>query len=553
MVFAIADSTKSLVDGSAGNNEQEKDILRSVFGKIKPVGSVPAYVEEVGASKLKMGADCISCMFAIHYFFESSAKLNGFLENLSQTLKVGGYFIGSCFDGQKVFDLLANIPNGKSKTGSEGTTKLWEITKKYDAEEIPEGDGGFGLPIDVNFISIGAPHEEFLVPFRLLEDKMRLIGCELLSADELKQLGMVNSTATFDVSWEMAKKKGTTFKMGAGVKEFSFLNRWFIFKRQRQETMATAVVAEAENANVSNGVRGLPPNAGRAANARAKANAVAAAASAIQKNASAVPNAAAPAVPDAPAAAENRPANAPGNKSAKKAAANQGSRTVAVAPGPAADPATKKSYAVGEIFEFYINAPASKDILGIEDPGAARWLAPGAPFRIKDGDVEYPSIEHYMGGMRVKIGGGKPAQAVSLFSREGSIHQRFLNDRLGMTNGGTKSLPEEEDYELLKTELAAVKTATGAVALKKYGVIINEAEWETKKESSLQEALKQRWTMDKRFRKIVETARNQGKYLLYYTPGATTNLGGKRDRNTGQIEGDNKVGKIIMKLSGYPE
>ena len=31
MVFAIADSTKPLVNGEAGNNEQEKDILRSVF------------------------------------------------------------------------------------------------------------------------------------------------------------------------------------------------------------------------------------------------------------------------------------------------------------------------------------------------------------------------------------------------------------------------------------------------------------------------------------------------------------------------------------------
>jgi predicted NAD-dependent protein-ADP-ribosyltransferase YbiA (DUF1768 family) len=89
--------------------------------------------------------------------------------------------------------------------------------------------------------------------------------------------------------------------------------------------------------------------------------------------------------------------------------------------------------------------------------------------------------------------------------------------------------------------------------LKKNKAVVDEAKWATEKEKVIEEGLKQRWTLDKRFRKIIETARNQGKYLLYYTPGATTNLGGKRDKNTGQIEGDNKVGKIMMKLAGYVE
>jgi predicted NAD-dependent protein-ADP-ribosyltransferase YbiA (DUF1768 family) len=265
---------------------------------------------------------------------------------------------------------------------------------------------------------------------------------------------------------------------------------------------------------------------------------VAAAATAIQ-------NAAKPGNSNKPGNA----ANAPGSAGKEVPP----SRTVGVAPGPAADPAAKKSYAIGEVFQFYTDASVAKDILGIEDPGAARWLAPGAPFPIKDGDVVYPTVEHYIAGMRAKLATNKPELAVTIFSREGTIHQRFLNDRLGMTNGGTKQLPEEEDHELLKTELAAVKAAMGGVSLKKSRAVVDEAKWATEKDGVLQEALKQRWTLDKRFRKIIETARNQGKYLLYYTPGATTNLGGKRDRNTGQIDGDNKVGKFMMSLAGYPE
>lgn len=519
MVFAIADATKPLVSGEAGNNDQEKDILRSVFGKVKPVGSVPAYVEEVGASRMKNGADCISCMFAIHYFFETPQKLNGFLENLAQTLKVGGYFIGCCFDGQKVFDLLRNTARGKSKSGSQGKTLLWEIKREYDIDDIPEGDAAIGLGIDVNFISIGMPHREYLVPFNLLEEKMRLIGCDLLTADELKQLGMVQSTATFDVSWDLAKKNGKEFKMNAAVKEFSFMNRWFIFKRKRQESLPTDV-AEALPSVASEPVR-----TGRTAAAREKANAVANAATAIQLKV------------NTPTGAQPLPSvEAP--------------RTVAVAPGPAAE--APKTYTIGEVFQFYNDAATSRDVLGIEDKGAARWIAPGAPFPIKDGDTIYPTMEHYIGGMRVKLATNKPELAETIFSREGTIHQRFLNDRLGMTNGGTKSLSEEEDHEILKTELSAVKTAMGGVSLKKNRATVDEAKWATVKDGALEEAIKQRWTLDKRFRKIVETARSQGKYLLYYTAGSTTNLGGVRTR-TGQIDGENKIGKIIMKLAGYPQ
>ena len=500
-----------------------------------------------------MGADCISCMFAIHYFFETPAKLNGFLENLSQTLKVGGYFIGCCFDGGKVFDLLRDTPTGLSRSGQEGKTTLWEITKQYEAEDMPEGDAALGLGVDVNFISIGMPHREYLVPFKLLEDKMRLIGCELLTGDELKEVGMVNSSATFDVSWEMAKKRGTTFKMIDAVKQFSFMNRWFIFKRKRQETLATAeAVAQAPQAPQNQG----KANAGRSAAARNRANAVAEAATAIQNQAQ--PQAKSQASAQKPENQGQKPENQGQKPENQGQAQPQGqaqapTRTVGVAPGPAAAPT--KSYTLGEVFQFYMDAATSKDQLGMKPPdkGAARWLAPGAPFPIKDGDVEYPTMEHYIGGMRAKRATNKPELAETIFSREGTIHQRFLNDRLGMTNGGTKQLSEEEDHDLLKAELSAVKLAAGGVALKKYKAVVDDAAWATEKDKVLEEALKQRWDRDARFRKIIETARNLGKYLLFYTPGATTNLGGKRDKDTGQIDGDNKVGKIMMKLAGYPD
>ena len=556
MVFAIADSSKPLVDGTAGSTDEEKDILRSVFGKARPTGSVPAYVEESCASRLKLGADCVSCMFAIHYMFETPEKFTGFLRNLSDTMKVGSYFIGCCPDGQTVFNLLRG---DTSKRGIDKGTVVWDITKRYEVDDIPEGDGGFGLGIDVEFISIGKAHREYLVPFQLLEDKLRTIGCELLTAEELKAVGMVNSTAMFDVSWEMAKKKGEKFPMSDAIKQFSFLNRWFIFKRKRQESVAAAAVAETEVAGIGSRKQNRTATAvaaqpGTAAAPKGRSETVAQAARAASL--------AATAIQDAEGAA-----NARNKRTAQVAEAANGvakgtqalEGTVPVAPGAAAP--TERSYTKGEVFLFYGKAGLNDEQLKMKDPGAGRWLSPSARFPIEDPETKliYPTVEHYIAGMRIKLATDKPELAESIFSREGSIHQKFLTDRVALTNAGTKPLSEEEDTRLLEAEVAAVKDAMREPFLKRYwrgttGKIVDEAKWATVKGEVIEDAINQRWTKDARFRKIVETARDRGKYLLYYTPGAaSSNVGGIRSTKTGVIEGQNMIGKTMMRLAGYPE
>jgi hypothetical protein len=67
--------------------------------------------------------------------------------------------------------------------------------------------------------------------------KMATIGCELVPAEELEAIGLKNSTNTFDNSFEMAKRDkslkdpANKFNMPEIVTKFSFLNRWYIFKR----------------------------------------------------------------------------------------------------------------------------------------------------------------------------------------------------------------------------------------------------------------------------------------------------------------------------------
>ena len=241
MAFIVGDSSKSIVDGDAGASAEDRDILRSIFGRAEPEGQVPPYIQQNFAGALREGADVAACMFALHYFFENKTALDGFLKNLDSAVKIGGLFVGCCFDGQKVFQLLEGIGKGHTRTGMENDVPIWSITKEYEADQLTDSEESLGLGINVNFISIGMTHREYLVPFDFFIQKMKSIGFRLLYPDELVQLNLQNSTTTFDKSYRMAqesddgKGKGKVaegrYFMPEAVKEFSFLNRWFIFKR----------------------------------------------------------------------------------------------------------------------------------------------------------------------------------------------------------------------------------------------------------------------------------------------------------------------------------
>ena len=507
MAFAVGDASKNMRNGEASTAIDDKVILQAVLGKTKPEGVVPPYITANMSSRFKMGADVISCMFATHYFFESAEKFNGFLKNIAENLKVGGYFIGCCFDGEKTFDFLRGR---ESRVGEEGGTTLWKISKKYEADEIPGGDEAFGMPIDVEFISIGMPHREYLVPFRLLLDKMATIGCELCGPEELAALGLRSSTEMFGDSHSAAAKAGRKFPMTKAVEQFSFLNRWFVFRR-KNETGGMAVVGATTVPTVPSGM----------------------------------PVVGATTVPTVPTTVS-------GNLQAR-------SQSVATAPEAPEAPVPqngRQQYDAAQILQFELES-APIDKLRIGDKTAQRWIAPGSPFPIQDPDPRsagetYPSTEHFLAAMRYKVASDKPGLAQSLFGSQGTIHQKFLRQRqaeIGV-GAGAKPLTDVRDTALLVEELKEVHTEMRAAAMKKWKAKFDEGKWNSVKDELLENAVQQRWTKDARFRTIVEAAKQQGKYLLFFTGSASSEYGGKRTKE-GYLEGENKLGKSMMKVAGF--
>lgn len=522
MMFTIGSSARRLATGEAGATPEESNMMRAIYGQVAPDGPIPKFIEKYGQGRLKRGADCVAIMFALHYFFENEGSLDTFLLNVSDSLALGGLFIGCCFDGQKIFDGLARIPEGGSLVGKESGAEIWKMTKRYSQTEFTSGPESLGMPIDVEFISIGTENREFLVNFEYLKQKMAGIGCDLLTAAECKELGLNHSTELFEDTWNAAKKKGNIFEMGPKVKQYSFFNRWFIFKRRRggvQEEIIEAVVVPAA----------VPAPGEEAAAAAAPAKKTAA-----ERTAELRAKMAAKKAGEAPAAS-----GAAGGSSAAEG-------------GPAAVAGGPKTYETWQVIKFFQDA-APKDVFGLKDNTAVRWLAPSAPFPITDAytGAKYPSVEHYIAGMKYKLATNNPDVGARLFSDKGTVHAEFLAIRATETGQGARALKDDREQELIGAERKKVTAESSPAAMKRYGAVFDESKWLPVKDTVLRDALKQRYTTDKRFREIVNAAKAKNLYLLYYTgPQSGSELGGKHATNK-TIDGQNKVGTMIMALAKY--
>lgn len=536
--FVIGNSAKNIVSGEAGANPEESNILRRIFGKYEADGPVPPYIDKVMAGSLRAGADVAACMFALHYFFKNKETLDGFMRNLSEIVKIGGYFIGCCFDGNKVFQMLRYLQKGESKTGSVVGVPLWSITKEYDATELLPDESSLGLPIDVQFISIGSGQIEYLVPFELLTKKMKEIGFTLLETSEKKELGLNESTNTFDVSYLMAERDKQRFNMLEPVKEYSFLNRWFIFKRRGEGVVPIVEEAAMSEALIADD---------------ASSEAIT-----IEKQ----PSAAVLAVPSIKKTKNKPKVGVLPSAAATAATAEESMPPIELevdAPARSAMlPDAERTFDNIEIFRFGPDVPANS-MLGLKTSGGkkddyiGRWMSLAGRFPIPDAEDEsitYPTIEHFLAGMKIKHASNKPQLAKDIMSTTGSIHRAFGLKRVG------KSIEPEsgEDFKLLLDEITMVrKKISTKTNLNQYRLVINDMVWNSIKDKYLMDALEYRFKRDARFISGVTAARDMGKYLLYSTTASLggSELGGVRNLSSKKILGENKVGRFIMEIAEF--
>lgn len=194
------------------------------------------------------GFDIVSCQFAVHYFFETDKTLDDFACNVSNFLKPGGYFVGTCLDAMKVNEALRDVSVGGSiEGGAEEGELVWQIVKLYDELSIDDPSKNIGLRVKVYMETIGQSLVEYLVDFRLLVQALSKYNVHPLTPTECSALftsegGKCMSTGTFEELFSDmrshklvrdvdAKSIELASSMSEAEMRYSFMNRWFMFRK----------------------------------------------------------------------------------------------------------------------------------------------------------------------------------------------------------------------------------------------------------------------------------------------------------------------------------
>ena len=243
-LFVHGNSSVNIRDGSAMFTEKGKEIVQAVFGngsKNKEKLGEGVYNQYGKASD---GFQITSCQFAVHYFFKDMISLASFARNVSEMTKVDGYFIGTSYDGKKIFNALRREKVGDSKSIISDGVKIWQITKLYDSATFEDNETCLNYAIDVYQDSINKPFTEYLVNYDYFARVMNNFGFEPLTRDEAKRLGFQDGIGSFEQLYnsmqdELNRNKdskndyGMAPKMTRNEKQISFYNNYFIFKKIR--------------------------------------------------------------------------------------------------------------------------------------------------------------------------------------------------------------------------------------------------------------------------------------------------------------------------------
>lgn len=488
MMFAQADMARILKDGSAGATAEDSDMLRQILGPTGPLAT---------------GADITTCLFALPYVFRDENTVAGFLTNLADTVKVGGYFVGCCADGDAVAKLLAG---DEPAIGNDGRSETWLLTKRYGSgigASVPPSAAGLGLAVEMDIIAGGTTHTEYLVSWPYLQARVTECGFDLLTPEELTTLGLPASSQMFRDTWLSAEASGDVFAMTDSLKRLSFLNRWFVFKRRSDR-------------------RPAPPSASAAVEP-------------IGLTEARVPTASEAAVMAAVA-----PAAAP---AAALSAIPEGTEVVSD---------VIELEALEENKQYLINsATHAPDLrLGPELSDWPRYMSLGTQIPIEDladPTVQYPSIEAAIASAKYQVATDKPDVGPQLFSLKGTIHQTFEKERAALVAAGA---PPEALAKSVDDEMATVRIRSGKAKMKGFKATWNQAAWEAPegRDTIYPAYLAARFAVDARFRAMIQAILAKGGELLFVN-GVDPSYLGVGVRIDGSISGgENRVGKWMMEL-----
>ena len=486
MVFVQADGLRRLKTGDAGVTAEDQGLLRQALDAGGP-----------GAG----GFDVVNTTGMLPDAFRDETALAGFLTNVADTVKVGGYLVGYNLDGDAV---AADVRSSGDGVGRDGHADVWTITKRYGSgigSSVPPSSAGLGLAVDVDFIADGTSHTEFLISWAYLQSRAQECGLDLLTPEECTELGVPRSSQMFSEALATADTAGEKYEMTPAMRRYAELHRWWIFKRRVDR-------------------RPAPP-----------AEVVAAPVAAVREEV----------VAQLPAVAVAEGAEAEGAEAV-------GAEAVDVIELGVPEPGAAAA-ALEPLAPFLIIAKPMSDEdlrLGVELKDWQRYMSLGMPVELSDTtdpSIHYASIEAAIASSKYQLATDKPAVGPQLFRVEAGMHQKYAELR---------SKLEGDDKALQKTyddEVAEIRVASGAAKMKSgHKAAFNKAAWDAQKLAVYRAYLEQRYARDERFRAMVDAIKAKGGEIMLANGTEVNELGVGVRIDGSIVGGDNRVGKIIMDL-----
>ena len=177
--------------------------------------------------------DVVTAFFSLHYMFESVDKICHFMTNVAKCLKPGGFFIGTCFDGQLVLDTLRETGMQRF-TPNRGHT--YTLVKQWDdanLTNLTDDAASVGLKLKVESATM-EDQEEWLVSFTFLD---RLMTNLQFSKVESKPFAHYRNSTKYSAE----------HYDGIEDKKFTQLNRTFVYQRNPSARMDDAFFAQCKS------------------------------------------------------------------------------------------------------------------------------------------------------------------------------------------------------------------------------------------------------------------------------------------------------------------
>ena len=256
-LFLRGTSGANIRNGAAFETDKDKQIANALFGNgpkdLQLLGKGVYNQYGIG----EQGFQISSCQFAMHYFFENNDTLYEFIRNLSECTKVDGYFIGTCYDGRTVFNLLKNKEEGESIPIMKGDRKIYEITKMYNKTGFPDDEQSLGYNIGIYQESINKTFVESLVNFDYFIREMENYGFVVVPTEDAAHMNLPSGTGMFSDLFKqmeddigrnphMKNDVGQALLMTSEEKRISFMNRYFVFKKVRNVNMTNKAKVNTE-------------------------------------------------------------------------------------------------------------------------------------------------------------------------------------------------------------------------------------------------------------------------------------------------------------------